>query len=451
MPTISSAGVGSGLDVAGLVNQIVAAERTPVANRLSRQERSVNLELSAFGELKGVLSALNDKLAALTEPRVLEGRSATVQDESYFTATAESGAGIGSYDIEVQQLAESHRLATATPVNPPDSAVGYGTLTVQLGADSFDVTIDSGAQTLADIRSAINNAADNPGVVASIVNTDNGAVLQLSSDRSGADSQIQLSAAGGDGGLNTLIADFAQTEGFQDALIQINGNPVTSSSNTVTGAIEGVTISLLQTNTPGETFNLDVTRDNSAAVEDFQAFVDAYNEYVDKVQTFTQFNAESGTAGALNGDALLRGLSNQVRVALSDSYGGGATTALSQLGISLDVEGKMSLDEDQLNTALAQDFNGVSSFLADAGGFAESLDTLINSYIETDGMLSLRVEGLNDRLERISDQRDALDLRMEQVEARYLKQFTALDSMLAQMQQLSGYLSQQLASLPTAQ
>lgn len=447
MPTISSAGVGSGLDVQGLVSQLVAAERAPVASRLARQESSINVELSAFGRLKSAVSGLDSALETLAGDAVLDGRSVTVQDESVFNASVSSGAAMGTYDIEVQQLAQSHRLAAATPINPPGSDVGYGNLDLQLGSDSFTVVIDAGSPTLADIRNAINNATDNPGIIASIITVDGGEMLQLGSNRTGTDSEIQLSATGGDGGLNTLIADLGTVQNFQDAIIQINGNAVTSSSNSITGAIQGVTIDLASA-LPGQTRSLTVSRDNEGAIEAFESLVSAYNTYLDEANGLGGFNADTGRGGALIGDSILRGLNGQLRATLSQNFGAGNITSLQDLGISTAVDGTLSLDSSALGAALSNDFNGVQSFLTDTGGFAESIQAITTGYIESDGLIESRLDSLNERLDRVESGRDALDLRLERVRARYLSQFSALDAMLAQLQQTSNYLSQQLASLP---
>lgn len=446
MPALSSAGIGSGLDVASLVNQLVTSERAPVANRLSRQESSIKLELSAFGKLSSALSTLKDAAAALSEADGLDARNATVPEDGPFTATAEAGAALGSYQIEVQQLAQAQRLDTATPLASEDTNVGYGQLDIDLGSDSFSVTIDAGSQTLGEVRDAINNAPDNPGVQASIINTDAGYILQLSSDRGGAESAIALSASGGDGNLNTLIADLAETQAASQAIVQVNGYQITSDSNDFTDVLDGVSFSATEARL-GETFTLEVGRNNDTLKETVQEFVDAYNAYVDVAKQLSSYDADSGSAGALNGDALLRGVSSQLRIAIGEQYGSQGSS-LGDFGLELDVAGRMSLDDAALSEVASTDFNKLRDFLSGDTGFAESISSFANSYIENDGLIDAREDSLNQRLDRIESSNDSLDLRMEQVRARYLRQFTALDAMLAQMQQTSSYLSQQLASLP---
>ncbi len=448
MATISSAGVGSGLDVAALVNNLVSAERLPFAQQLNRQESRTNFQLSGLGALKSAIDQLNTALGKLDDPDVISARQTTVADESFFTATASSGAGIGSYQVEVLQLAQSHRMATATPLASADAEVGEGSLDISLGGQNFSVNIAAGATTLSDIRDAINNAADNPGVVATIINGDAGAVLVLGSGDTGSDSEIQIAAgAGSSAGLTNLVQDLATTQSFQDAQIRIDGQLITSSSNTVSGAIDGLSITLKQA-TAGASYALGVQRDDASFTESVQAFVEAYNAYLDTAEQLGSADATGQAAGSLNADSMLRGLRSQLRIALSDSYGAGATNTLGELGVSLDVDGRMTLDESALGEALASDASGVRAFFSGSGSFTETLTQLAERYVDSDGVISSRIDTLNARLETIGDRRDALDLRMEQVEARYLRQFTALDAMLAQMQQVSSYLGQQLANLP---
>lgn len=446
MATISSAGVGSGLDINSLVAQLVAAERAPAANRLTRQESSIRVELSAFGQFRNALSAFDTALDKLSNSETLDGRSGESSDEDVFSVTTQSGAALGRFSVQVEQLAQAHRLASTTPYTSVDEAVGYGTLELNLGGDSFSVEIDAAAQSLAEVRDAINNAADNPGVRATILNTDAGAILQLSSDRTGADSEIQLSSSGGDGELNTLIANLGQTQAHQEAIAYVDGYQVTSSSNTLDGVLQGVSINLNEAR-PGEVFELNVSRDDSAAVEVIKEFVNTYNSFVDQAKSLGGYNADTEVAGTLNGDSILRGATNQLRQALTRSYGENGEF-LSAFGIELDVDGRLSFDEGELSATLNDDFGKLRDFLSGEDGFVASLQGITGGYVDDDGIIGGRVDSLNQRLDRIEERNEALDARMERIEARYLAQFSALDVMLAQLQQTSSYLSQQLASLP---
>ena len=446
MATISSAGVGSGLDVSSLVAQLVAAERTPVASSLARQQSGISLELSAFGQLSSAISSIDSALEGLEDVDALDGRSASSEDEDVFTLSAAGGAAVGRFEIQIDQLAQGQRLSSTTAYTSEDDPVGYGTLEFSLGGDSFSVEIDPAAQSLAEVRDAINAASDNPGLQANILNTDAGAILQFTSDRSGADSEIVMSTSGGDGELANFIANMSESQAYANAIVYVDGHLVTSSSNTLDDVLEGVTIELNEAR-PSEIFEFSVNRDQSSAISAMETFVQAYNSYVAQAQAMGGYDPDSEIAGSLNGDSILRGASNQLRSALTRNYGGEDAT-LSAFGLELDVEGKLSIDEDALSAAVADDFTAFRDFLESENGFIASLSGITAGYIDDDGIISGRLESLNQSLESIEERGDALDARMERVEARYLAQFTALDTMLAQLQQTSSYLTQQLASLP---
>ena len=185
MASIVSTGIGSGLDIAGIVQQLVAAEGQPVESRIAQQEARAQAKLSAFGSLKSALSDLRDKLSVMSSLDSFLVRKAVSDDEAIFTATARTDALPGSYSLEVVQLAQSQRLTSGAFVDS-DTAIGTGTLTLTVGTTTADIEITTGNNTLAGIRDAINEAPDNPGVAATIVNADSGSYLIVTSNRTGA-------------------------------------------------------------------------------------------------------------------------------------------------------------------------------------------------------------------------------------------------------------------------
>ncbi len=195
--TVSSTGIGSGLDVNGLVGQLVAAERSTEDKRLTRVDTKLTTELTAVSQLKGSLSAFQQSLAALKSADKLAARTAQVDDEKVFTASVTSSASQGSYDIEVEQLAKAAQLASKPFVGGASSTVGTGTLTLSLGSANLSVNIDSNNNTLAGIRDAINKASGNPGIRATIVNAVDGAHLVLSGSKTGATNTLTVTQQGG--------------------------------------------------------------------------------------------------------------------------------------------------------------------------------------------------------------------------------------------------------------
>ncbi|NND54287.1 MAG: flagellar filament capping protein FliD [Gammaproteobacteria bacterium] len=455
---VSAPGVGSGLDVNSLVAQLVAAERQPTANRINLAEARANGELSAVGQIKSALSSFQDSLAALTELENFQQRTVSLSSEDYISVSATSAAVKGSYDIEVQQVAEAQRIASI-PYASAETVVGTGLMSFTVNGSSFAVNIVEGEDTLADIRDAINDAADNVGVQATIINADDGARLILSSAETGAANEITLASTGGNGLLWPFNFDPASginpmtelNEGL-DSIAVINGFTVTNDSNSVSDAVEGLDIDLLQAEL-GTTTSVEIGFDDTAANAALTSFVNAYNALASTIDQVTSFDAESGVAGALLGDSIVRDIESTLRRELSNVVGDSFTdpfTVLAEIGITTDLSGKLEIDGELSAAAIEQDFDAVGLLFADEDdGIAVRLDAIITGLLESDGSISIREDRLNDRLEDLTDQRERLDERMLQVEERLFRQFSALDTLLAQFQSTSSFLTSQLANLPT--
>lgn len=444
MAGISSAGIGSGLDIKGLVSQLVAADRAPAAGRLQRQESETRVAITAFGQLRSAMSSLQSALSGQTGNAATEARTLTQSDDTFFSASAETGSALGNYNIIVEQLATTGRSVLQTPTDPA-AGLGLGTLDLTLGADSFSVEITDANTTLAQLRDAINNAADNPGLRASIINVDGGSVLSLSSDRIGADSAISL---GGVGDMATLAANFAATALGEDARITIDGMPRSSPTNTISDAIDGVTLNLTQAD-PNTAVTLGITRNDSAISDAINAFVTAYNAFAKKADQLGEYNPVTGNGGPLNGNALLRGVESRIKAVISEGQGPDANLLGGDFGLRFDANGQLSLDTAQLQQAMSERRTDVAAWWSGDTGLASRLESTLDDLLDNDASLKNRELSLEANLQRIDDRRDKLDARMERAEARYLKQFTALDIALAQMQSTSSYLASQLASLNT--
>ena len=660
MTGITSTGIGSGLDVEGIISKLMAAEAQGPAQRLNTRENKLQTELSALGTLKSKLSDFQSSLSGLADATTFSARTSTSSDSSIFTASADSSASAGTHSIEVQYLAQAHKVASSAFADTT-SAVGTGTLTFEFGtydsgtntfttnADKATgtVTIDAANNSLAGIRDAVNAAGI--GVQASIVNDGTGDRLVFASEDSGAANSLKVTVSGdGDGndldnaGLSQLAYDptgsagsgknMTETVAAQDALVTVDGIDVTSSGNSVSGALEGVTLDLASA-APGTTETLTVALDKEGATEAVNSFVDSFNSLVSTLNDLTSYDQETKQAGPLLGDATARGIESQLRSILTDMVPGlsGGVRALVDIGISTQSDGTLSVDNTELQAALDSNFDDVGKLFAavgsptdslvsyksstsntqagtyavnvtqlatqgsytggaatltfatdqtfdikvdgtqsgtitiaagtysgselaaqlqssingdttlkDAGasvtasydgsgfaltsssygssstvevttanatlgltavagttgvdvagtidgvaatgsgrvlmatsgnadglqlevlggttgsrgdvvfsrGVADQLDTLLDDYLEFDGLLDSRTTSINDQLSDVSDQRDALQAHLDQVEKRYRAQFTALDAAMGQMQATSNYLSQQLASLP---
>ncbi|MEL7449322.1 MAG: flagellar filament capping protein FliD [Pseudomonadota bacterium] len=462
---IISPGIGSGLDVNSLVTQLVAAEGAPAAFRLDTQEVGVQAELSAYGTLRSALDAFRTTLERFSDLETFQGRTAISGNEELFTVSATKDANPGSYDVEVEQLATGQKLTSAAYADSDETTVGSGILTFTNGVTAeppatdprFSVRIDKEESTLEDIRDAINNADDNFGVSASIVNGDDGARLVITTTDTGEEAALTITASDDDGALAGFVYDvdggttnLTESVAAQNARVQIDGFLVTSDNNTITGAIEGVTLNLLKAEV-GETASLDISFDRDGGAKAVRDFVDAYNEVVNTMSALSSFDAENNIGGTLLGDSTLRGLSSSLSREIGTPTSGTDSdfSFLSELGISTQFDGTLEIDGEVLNERLAEDFNAVGRLFATEGGYAERLDAVLGLYIDEGGQLDNRTEGLQSQIEDIEQQREDLDRRLQSVEARLRAQFNALDSLVASLNSTSNFLTSQLASIPT--
>lgn len=459
MASVTATGVGSGLDIGGIVKQLVAAERAPQQNRLDSKEARVQSQLSAYGSLKSSLSSFQNSLSALSDADTFLKRSATVGDSDVFSVTVDTSAAAGDYSVEVEQLATRHKIASAAYTDS-DTSVGTGQLSITVNGETMALDIEAGSDSLAAIRDAINSNEDNPGVSASIVNDQDGAHLVLTSDESGVENAISVSVVtdGSDtGDLSQLVYDpnaasNPMTEKVEalDSIVHIDGFTQTSSDLQITDMIEGVTLDLKEAR-PGESISLSIAQDTASITKSVEGFVNNYNKLIAVINDLTAYNAETNTAGLLQGDATVRGIATQLRQALSEAISGldSDINTLAELGITTGDNGKLVLDGDTLKEVISDDFSAISQVFSGELGYATRFENLVDGLVQTGGLLDIRTQGLEGQIDRIGDQREALDRRIASIEARYTAQFNALDSLLSQLNSTGEFLTQQLANLPT--
>jgi|HigsolmetaAR205D_1030408.scaffolds.fasta_scaffold00231_25 flagellar hook-associated protein 2 len=454
MATYQSLGIGSGLDLNTLVAQLVAAERAPKQQQITKQQSKVAVELSAIGTLKGALSAFQGAASALKLPTSFNVFAAKSSNEEVFTVSAGELAPPGDYDVEVASIATAEQISSRAFANG-ETTIGTGTLTISVGEQSFTVEIGEDSATLKGIRDAINRASDNTGVRATIVNGTDGAHLVLTSQKTGEANRLTVTTSGA--GLDVLAYseeapnEYTQIRAAQDAIIYIAGTEHRSASNTVTGAIEGVTLNLVKADV-GNVHSLTIARNIDTLVTRVNTFVTQFNSLAGVMASQQSYEPTTKTAGALLGDPLLRGIESSLRRELSRPIEGASPpyNTLSSIGITVKVDGKLELDQTKLRQALETDFAAVQRLFSGEDGIAMRIDKALSPHLASDGSLAQRNETLNSRNKKLEDDLAALDARMAVIEQRYIKQFTALDALLAQLQTQSNYLAQQLANLPKA-
>ncbi|MBL8266927.1 flagellar filament capping protein FliD [Steroidobacter sp.] len=445
---------GSQIDVQSLVSQLVAAERKPLDDQVTRATTKVTTQISATSALLGSLSAFQAQLNGLKTTTAFSGRATSSTDPEIATATATTSAVPGRYDIEVQQLATAQQLSSTAFVGGSSAVVGTGQLTISLGATSFNVSIGATANTLADVRNAINSATDNPGVTATIINASDGAHLVLTSTKTGAANSIQVTQSGTMSQLEyttTNQANYTQLRAAADAQVTVAGYATTSATNVIENVIDGVSLNLVSAE-PGTTVSIDVNYDKTAAKEKVTAFVTAYNTLRTMLTALGGYNATTKVAGPMLGDSMLTGIDAEIRRTLSEpvaAAGGGAVQTLADIGISTQADGSLKVDDTKLTAALNSNFDAVSRlFGTDQTGVASRLYTQIETRLADGSAIDQRTESLQTQKRALEKKSADIDTRMAIVQKTYLAQFTRLDTLLSSLSSTSAYLGQQIDSLP---
>jgi len=414
MATITAAGIGSGLDVNNILEQIVEAERAPAESRLDLKETNLQAELSAFGSFKSSVSLFQTSLGKLQSAALFNSSDVSVSNTDVLTASTSSISKPGNFSVEVKSLAQAQTLASIA-FNELDDVIGSGTLTFDFGTTVYDpgtdyatgddtytsftknserpsesIVIDNTNNTISGIRDAI-NAAD-IGVSATIVDDGSGFRLLLASDQQGLDNSLQVNVSEGGtvaddtdmSGLsvlafNSIASNAEQTQSALDANISVNGLSVLRESNSIVGAIPGVTLNL-KTADVGNPVQLVITSNNvEKSQENIGDFVDAFNELATVYNNLSAFGGNDGQNGILLGDNTSRNIIQQMRRELGDfSSNGGSFNSLSSIGITTARDGTLKLDAAVLNKALENDFDSVTQLFYASGNTTDS-DVTFNS------------------------------------------------------------------------
>ncbi|WP_447555219.1 flagellar filament capping protein FliD [Vreelandella sp. EE22] len=439
MASISSLGIGSGLDLNGLLDQLQDAERgklEPIQRQLETQETRI----SAFGQLQGALSQFQTAADKLNDPALYESLSTNVGG-SAVTGAADAEALPGSYNIRVETLATRGTLASEG-VTAADEALTTTDQKLTLdfaGSPSQEIDIAVGS-TLEDMRDAI-NAAD-AGVNATLIFDGNDYRLALSSSDTGEDASISGFSFSGNA---PFAKDDTTHQPGTNASLEVNGITITSPTNQVEGAIQGVTLNLQE---EGES-TVTVEQDTRAVRDAVNGFVSAYNDLKETIGTLTSFNAETGIAGELNGDSAVRSVENQLRSVLSAGENG-EYSMLSDIGITLTRDGTLAVDEGKLDNAIANNQEALSAFFAGSAsetGVAGRMNQTLEQLLSSNGAVKGAISGAENRQEALGERYTRMEQSIEQTISRYRTQFGQLDGMIAQMNQTSDYLTQQFDAL----
>lgn len=474
---LSSPGIGSGLDVNSIVTQLVSLERRPITALQTGAQR-IQTQISGMGQLQSLTSGLRDAASALAKEEAFETLNVSSSDTSALTATVTSGGSpaVGSYIVATTSLAGAQTTASAASDYLSSTALaGSGTLTISLGswdsgltsftpkagATAVDITVEAD-DTLAEVRDKINAA--NAGVSAAIVTDSTGARLTLRSLETGASNGFRVTTADDDGqhtdaaGLSRLAFDpptttrTTRTMAAADAVISVNGVELRSATNTFEGAIDGMTLTAAKA--PASNVTLTVGANTESVKQLVSRFVAAYNALAKFMSAQTRYNAETQQAGIFQGDSGVVSLYNRLRSMVSqDSYAASSLRNLSSVGIELQKDGTLQVNNSRLESALKNLPQLAAALSADVAGQPMLSGSMVrikgwaDGLLESTGTLPGRTKSLQSQLQANQRRQEQLEDRVAAVEKRLRAQYTALDSTMSRASALSSYVSQQITAL----
>lgn len=462
------------LDVPTLVSQLMSLERRPI-DQLNARIDSYQTKISSFGTISGLVSSFQSSLQTLNNS--LGAFSATPSDTSILSASASSAAVAGTYSLNVTSLAQSQNLVAAGQVSST-STIGTGTATTVTfdfgtingtlkldktydvgttftsnGTGTKSITIDGTNNTLEGIRDTVNAASI--GVTATIVNDGSGTPYHLvfTSNTSGISNSIKITTDGGDATIDSLLANdpagiqhLSETVSAKNAEFTVNGIAISKTTNNITDAIQGVTLTLKNLTT--STAKLTVARDTSAVSTAASGFVDAYNALANQLKSRSAYSTASTQGGALAGDGTIRFMQQQLRGILGSPAtpaAGGSLTMLAQVGITYQTDGTLRLDSGKLFTEMTNNFSDVSNLFASPTGFTTRLKTWTTSTLATDGSIAMRTDNIKKSIDSYNNEINRLEARMKALQKQYTTTYSNLNLFLSSMNNTSSYLSSQFS------
>jgi flagellar hook-associated protein 2 len=458
MAGITSAGVGSGLDLEAIIQVTVESEDAPKLALLDKKESSLNLHLTVLGQIKSDVSALQDSLKLLSDPESFNKRTATVTQPTagdVVSVSTTSEATAGSFELEVKQLAQGSRAVQddANSYSSPTDVVSAsgGTLTFTAGTNTFDITLAAGA-TLEDLRTAINDATGNFGISANIINTGGTTPLSklvISSSETGDGNDLTITNttaeldnvsttanAGGNGGMAIATEDKAQ-----DAIIIIDGIITNSSTNTFTDTIQDTTITALKVDTELATLNIDTDKD--FVKETIEKFVEGFNSAIKSLATAVLSKVTEGTARGLR-NALINQVGNMVS-------GAGNLQTVYDLGFSLEKDNTLKIDSSSINSlaeSLSESYDDIGTLFAGTDGIGTILNDTLEIYTKSTGIIAKQEDNVKLQKKGVDTDREKHEYRMEMFEKRIRSKYASLDVLIASMRAQGSAVTSALSNLP---
>ncbi|KHJ67534.1 flagellar capping protein [Pantoea rodasii] len=465
MAGISTLGVGSGLGLSTILDKLTAAEKQSLAP-ISKQQSAATAKLSAYGTLKTAIQAFQTANTKLKDAALYTATS-TTSSSSAFSADTNGNALAGKYTVSVAHLAQSQTL-TSEKSNDVKTAIGSDAASRTLKFVTEDgkehsITLSKEQTSLSALRDTINKS--NVGISASLIKVSSTEFrLSLTSSATGTEHAVKSLSVTGDDTLHSFIgfdaadqtnSGLKQSVEAQNASLTVNNVPIESSSNTITDAVEGITLKLNDQTTGNQT--LTVSSDTSKAKTAITEWVNAYNSLQDTIGNLTKYTPvdagkdQDTKNGALLGDGTLRNIQTQLKSILANSSGSGVYKTLSQAGITTDpTDGKLKLDATKLTSAMNVRPDGVRDMFTGDGkktGVTTVLDTTFTAFLSSKGVLQGATDSISKKLNQLTDQYNTSSKRIDDKIARYKTQFTNLDKMVSVLNNTSTYLTQQFENI----
>ncbi|WOX54155.1 flagellar filament capping protein FliD [Aeromonas sp. CD] len=462
MPTITSAGAGSGLDLESVIAASVDAKKAQLMQPITTKKTNTQITLSGVGQLKSAIASFVTTLQAMAKDDAFNKRSINItqdKDKPVLKVESKAGASNGQYDISVEQLAKTSKFdgtfdSSTTPLITQD-----GKLTFKAGDKTFDVDVKAG-DSLQSIRKRINNDADNFGLSVNIMNTSDGkSKLMIDSGVSGSGKDLQITGSTTEL-TDNLVSKLTKSQSAQDAKIKVDGNTLTSATNTFDGTIVGLKLTVLKesdstTSTdadgnPVKTYSsnkVDVSTDKAGIKDMVKSFVDGYNALVKKSNELGKRNSivagkSQNDGGALAGDATTRAVINMMNGAITEPSQKSSTySTIFQMGVKMDNKGVLSIDDTKFSEAIDKNFDQVVAVFGGKDGVAGKLASQLETYSKTGGLLAKREDTLNSDLREVSRKESDVASQLIKYQETLRARYGSLDTMLAKMNKSASYLN----------
>ncbi|MBO6258553.1 MAG: flagellar filament capping protein FliD [Succinivibrio sp.] len=498
--TITSAGIGSGVDFESVISALVSDRKIKTVNKVATQITEKNTEISAVSSLKSFLSTFKDSVGELLKDNAFNARKVTTDqgEDNVFTVTAEDDAANMDFSLSVKQLASSEKLSKTFNKESFNNSFSAGTMTISLGKDdegndlgSFDVKIEDG-DTLEKIRKKINK--NDLGITANIVSTDEGYKFSFTSATTGKDAtqlSISTTTTGTDAEKTALSVFDYETHTYasddessytsdsgwthsrgKDAVIEVDGEKITSHSNTFDqGQISGLSITVnkvspsettyttledgtTKANTESKVYSVSVGTDSEAVTEKMQAFVTKYNLLVSQIDTLTARNTytdgvSNDDGGDLAGDAQAIGIKQTLQRMISSDSNVSEGLTIFSAGLNFKKDGTISLDSTKFNKALSENYNSVVELFSGENSLLTKIDSYLNDFTKSAGVLDKRKDSINSSVSYLEEKQSKYTENLTNYESMLRNKYAAVDSLMTNYNTKLSYLNSVLGTTKT--